>query len=121
MALSAWSDERFPQVRGEAAGLMAQIRISRDDGPAAAEWAERALASPDLSAAAAREAVCNRAIGLNLSGRVREGLASLEGLVPAREDAEPDERYLLWTRGALRMRAADLCGSYADLRVDSMT
>lgn len=112
----AWDrvGELEPAARDRLAAMLAQIAIQRDEGPAAAEWAQRALASgvlPDDMACATR---ATGALGLGLSGRAAAGLALLAA-ASADDTTVPLEQQLLAMRGTLRMIVDDLDGARADL------
>lgn len=106
------SDERG---RGSCAALLAQLNNLRGDGLGAAQWADRALASTDLTPEVVDTTRAARAAGLALVGRMEEALTSLADLPTDPRRCGADQEHQLLARGALRLAGDDLARARADL------
>ncbi len=104
-----------PELSGAVISSLAIICAYAGDGPAAIDWAHRALdgeSPPATVAVTARQAL---ALGLGVSGRPGDGVTVLGAVSASRIAPEPFEAELLATRGNLKLRAGDLLGAVDDL------
>jgi DNA-binding CsgD family transcriptional regulator len=115
----AWdaADDLEPSERDRLAAMLAQIAILQDKGAAAAEWAQRALASGLLPAELAVATRGTGALGLGVSGRARDGIALLGSLPADPARAMQEQQQLIGMRGLLRMFVDDLDAAHADLAI----
>lgn len=115
LARAVWERGRDPVTRAAAAGIVAQLRILRDDGGEAARWAERALRRQQLPPTVSSNLRAVRATGLALTGDSGAGFGLLADLPAAASAVRPERHDELLARGMLRLWTDDLHGSRADL------
>lgn len=104
-----------PELEGVVAASLAIACALMTLGDEAVNWARRALAVTGLPSTASTTARQGLAIGLLMSGRADQGIASLAYLSSSRLQPEPFEAELLTTRGALKTWWGDLTGAADDL------
>jgi DNA-binding CsgD family transcriptional regulator len=116
LAAAAWSRARDldPRTRDDVAAMLAQMCILSTDGAGAVRWAREALSSGLLPPNQAATTRATGAIGLAMTGRVREGFELLGE--PAGRGAETGYRADVGARGMLRLWTDDLVGARTDLR-----
>ncbi len=117
LARRVWdcADEADADRRAGAATILAQMRILRNDGAVAAEWADRALTAGRLPPVERSLMRAIRVTGLALAGRPEEAAAILAGLPPDPADIEGGDQDLLLARGLLRVWTDDWPGALRDL------
>jgi len=120
LAEAAWSDaSATPAQRADAALMIAQLKVLSDHGEEAAHWADLAAAFPDLPSEVSSWARLHRAVGLCISGRPEDGVASLSDLPTTPADVPIERLSEFWARGCLRLWCDDVAGAFADLREQS--
>ncbi len=103
------------ELVGQVSSSLAIVCAYLGKGDDAIAWAHQALdAQGNLPTAevTARQAL---ALGLTMSGRGREGIATLASLSASRSHPEPFEAELMATRGNLKAWCGDLPGAVEDL------
>lgn len=113
----AWerATDMEPAERDHLAAMLAQIAILRNEGAAAAKWADRALASGLLPPTVASATLAAAVMGLGVSGGAAEGLARLAFLPADPAEVAVGQGPLLTARGVMRMITDDLEGARGDL------
>lgn len=103
-------------LRGPASALLAEIAVLRSRGDDAVRWAGEALDALPGPHPLASFAQCTRAVGLWVTGRASEALASLAALPADPALARVDDAGPLAVRGMLRTWDGDLPGGFTDCR-----
>jgi len=105
-----------PDLEGPVASSLAIACALLGRGEDAVEWAHRAMRVPDVPGTAQITARQALAVGLLMSGRGADGIASLASLSASRIEPEPFEAELISTRGNLKLWWGDLAGAADDVQ-----
>lgn len=117
----AWTrSDLDPLERDLVAAMLTQILVLDDRGAEAVVWADRALADGRLAPSLASHTRAQRTLGLALSGRFPEAVASLVDLPSDPAHVDPTRHPELSARGHLRLWSGPRSDAQADLAAASV-